>query len=921
MATNSRSNLIHSRGSFSLKLFLTVLTISCPLIFAADPPKLSKHPVVIIISYDGFRYDYLSKTNTPNLDQVKMNGVSVPYMQNQFLTYTFPNHHTIATGLYPESHGVISNAMYDPLYGKKLSGYDNEPGFWNYSSDPEATSSPIVPLYTLNELAGDDRYSGVMMWPGSGQAWGENNTKATHLVMYNNSITFETRVDHVINWITDPNKPANLVFLYCEEPDSEGHKYGPEGPQMINKIERMDNVTGYLVDRLQKLGIYNDVNLVFLSDHGMQEIKANSIATYLNVIDNSNNMRYTEDGKGSPFLQIMPTNQSDTAALYAEFAAAAKTNHYTAYLRDDLPKTMPHWHYSTSRRIMPIFLVADVGYIFEGYAPKNYSTGAHGFDNNEPSMRPYFMATGPLFKNSSVQEPFHNVDIYPLVCQIMKIEPRPNNGSLDRITPILAAGPPKLSKHPVVIIISYDGFRYDYLSKTNTPNLDQVKMNGVSVPYMQNQFLTYTFPNHHTIATGLYPESHGVISNAMYDPLYGKKLSGYDNEPGFWNYSSDPKATSSPIIPIYTLNELAGDDRYSGVVMWPGSGQAWGDKNTKATHLVMYDDSITFETRVDLVISWITDPNKPANLVFLYCEEPDSEGHKYGPEGPQMINKIERMDNVTGYLVDRLQKLGIYNDVNLVFLSDHGMQEIKANSIATYLNVIENANKTRYTEDGIGSPFLQIMPTKPNDTAAIYAEFAAAAKTNHYTAYLRDDLPKTMPHWHYSTSRRIMPIFLVADVGYIFEGYEPKNYSTGAHGFDNNEPSMRPYFMATGPLFKNNSVQEPFHNVDIYPLVCQIMKIDPRPNNGSLDRITPILAVSSATKRFLWAVYTPSTTSTGSIVCHNLSCYLNTYRGSPSRSNHWCCSYRFNFRFCYFPTPSVYKGHNGHESKRILSAD
>lgn len=106
--------------------------------------NLSKHPVIVVISYDGFRYDYLEKTETPNLHRVKSSGVSVPYMQNQFLTNTFPNHHSIATGRYIESHGIVANFLYDPLYGKTLSGYNDDPGFWNYSST-------VLPLWVSCE--------------------------------------------------------------------------------------------------------------------------------------------------------------------------------------------------------------------------------------------------------------------------------------------------------------------------------------------------------------------------------------------------------------------------------------------------------------------------------------------------------------------------------------------------------------------------------------------------------------------------------------------------------------------------------------------------------------------------------------------------------------------------------------------------
>jgi len=102
----------------------------------------------------------------------------------------------------------------------------------------------------------------------------------------------------------------------------------------------------------------------------------------------------------------------------------------------------------------------------------------------------------------------------------------------------------KLSKHPVLLIVSFDGFRYDYATKTETPHLDTLKDEGVSVPYMEAQFPTKTFPNHHSIATGLFPEIHGVTDNSLFDPNFNKTLSGFNDDQEFWNFHPD-------ILPIY----------------------------------------------------------------------------------------------------------------------------------------------------------------------------------------------------------------------------------------------------------------------------------------------------------------------------------------------------------------------------------
>lgn len=101
---------------------------------------LSRHPTVLVVSFDGFRYDYMQKTATPNMHKLQAEGVDVPYMQARFPTMTHPNYQSINTGLYPESHGVIANSLFDPLHNTTLTGNNDNPLFWNYRDD-------VLPLH------------------------------------------------------------------------------------------------------------------------------------------------------------------------------------------------------------------------------------------------------------------------------------------------------------------------------------------------------------------------------------------------------------------------------------------------------------------------------------------------------------------------------------------------------------------------------------------------------------------------------------------------------------------------------------------------------------------------------------------------------------------------------------------------------
>jgi len=99
-----------------------------------------------------------------------------------------------------------------------------------------------------------------------------------------------------------------------------------------------------------------------------------------------------------------------------------------------------------------------------------------------------------------------------------------------------------MSHHPIFILISYDGFRYDYSRKYHTPNIDLLRASGVSPPYLLNQFPTKTFPNHESLVTGLYVESHGVVEQTFFDPILNQTL-GVDDE-AFWKYNPD-------VLPIW----------------------------------------------------------------------------------------------------------------------------------------------------------------------------------------------------------------------------------------------------------------------------------------------------------------------------------------------------------------------------------
>ncbi|KAJ8977908.1 hypothetical protein NQ317_012409 [Molorchus minor] len=390
-----------------------------------------------------------------------------------------------------------------------------------------------------------------------------------------------------------------------------------------------------------------------------------------------------------------------------------------------------------------------------------------------------------------------------------------------------------ISSHPILIIVSYDAFRYNTFETGLIPNMERIKTIGTYADHLINVFPTKTFPNHHSIATGLYPEVHGVIGNTFYDPIYKKVLKmGYE----MYHYSND-------IIPIWITmlkrwNEDEGKGRYSGTMMWPGAIFPYQGKNI--TYVKEFQPNYAWNERVDTVISWITNPKKPANLVMLYFEEPDTHGHAFGPNSDTVKELIEQLDNITLYLKEKLQEHKLTDKVNVIHLSDHGMISVTP---PNFINITQYIKNGTYEWTG-ASPCIQIIPHE-GYTEEIYNALKEGSKQNgHFSVYKKEEYLK---RWHYKDNPRSPPILVMADVGYALDDLiitAPKyaayyNFTLtntsefGVHGYDYTVPDMHPFFMARGPKIKTKHEVAPFNTVDLFNLFTEILELPPLANNGT----------------------------------------------------------------------------------------
>ncbi|KAK3776747.1 hypothetical protein RRG08_040313 [Elysia crispata] len=391
-----------------------------------------------------------------------------------------------------------------------------------------------------------------------------------------------------------------------------------------------------------------------------------------------------------------------------------------------------------------------------------------------------------------------------------------------------------------VILVSMDGFRHDYLTfVNNTPNFDRMLQEGVTMPWIRNTFTTLTFPCHFTMVTGLYEESHGIIANNMYDEDMSPRYFGMGTTVDEWWTGHET---------IWTSAQKAG--LKAGVYFWVGSASKI--EGVRPEKWFRYNGSIPFEERVDTLVKWMSEDD--FDLGLIYFNEPDHTAHTNGPRGKKTLHEIERMDGILGRLLDKLTETNLLDKVNLIVTSDHGMAETDSDTKLIDLRDYVNSTLVKNVVQQGALAHLIPQPGKTQDLVD------ALKDVEHMRVLVKED--NTPERLHYKDHSRIQPVVLLADEGWtISENGTWRRLNMvrflGDHGYDNILNSMRPIFVARGPAFKQNAVVESIDTVDIYPLMCHLLNIEPAPNNGSLQRAATLLRVPPRTPQPINSPTTP----------------------------------------------------------------
>ncbi|MGA8222363.1 MAG: ectonucleotide pyrophosphatase/phosphodiesterase [Candidatus Acidiferrales bacterium] len=408
----------------------------------------------------------------------------------------------------------------------------------------------------------------------------------------------------------------------------------------------------------------------------------------------------------------------------------------------------------------------------------------------------------------------------------MLSQPQTPSQSQAPVKVIEVANPPNAlaqQSKPYVILVSLDGFRYDYTKKYSAPNITAMATRGASAPEgMLPVYPSTTFPNHLALITGLYPEHHGIVANNFYDPVRQQRYTYGDSDAvrdGTW-YTG---------VPLWSLAEQ--NQMRAACFFWPGSEAEIAGK--RPSYYLKFDPNIPNDQRVEQVLAWLRlPPAQRPHFITLYMAEVDGAGHAFGPDSPQVAEAVKFLDAEIGKLLAGLDALHLPIDV--IVLADHGMETVRGN----WINLDQLADLSHFKTDGP----LMYAPSEA-DAAKAYESLKAAS--DKFKVYRRAYVPAQL---HYNENPREGDPVVVATGPYVIRAHTPapgepdRPPPAGQHGYDPHMmPSMKALFVATGPDIRAGATVQPFENVNVYPLIAHILGLPIPKIDGDPKVLQPIL--------------------------------------------------------------------------------
>ena len=387
----------------------------------SNHPEIIDRDYVVLISFDGLRHDYLDRVDTPGFDQLGATGAVADAFIPVFPSLTFPSHYSIATGMYPTSHGIVGNQFYDPVRGDDF----------NYRDDDTQDGSwwGGEPIWLTAERQG--MTAAALFFPGTEAPI--DGLRPSRWRTYDGGLPNQVRVEQVLQWLRlPPDERPHLITLYFSMVDSAGHRLGPDAPELERSLLTADRLLDELLSEIERLPYGDRVYVVALSDHGMARVDPDRQILVRDAVD----LRGVRAVPLGPGLSLhVEGDDARSAEIRDTFNRQVDAGDARAFLRDETP---PHLQVANNPRYGDVILLPAEGVLVAFSRDSSPPAGMHGWDPALPSMHGVFLVRGPGVEGGQRIPAFEAIHVYPFLAEVLGLTPNPEiDGNLEVLERLL----------------------------------------------------------------------------------------------------------------------------------------------------------------------------------------------------------------------------------------------------------------------------------------------------------------------------------------------------------------------------------------------------------------------------------------------------------------------------------------------------
>jgi len=404
-----------------------------------------------------------------------------------------------------------------------------------------------------------------------------------------------------------------------------------------------------------------------------------------------------------------------------------------------------------------------------------------------------------------------------------------------------------------VIVVTVDGLMPEsYVAPDahglRIPTLRHLVAEGASSDGARSVFPSVTYPAHTSIASGVTPGRHGVVSNRAFDPLE-------KNQEGWRWYAEDVKVPR-----IWDLTSSAGYS--SAVINWPVTVGAqatyvvpeiWRAGTAEDKKLVralstpglldavakaypgfdqrFTEEGLSDESKTDIA-TYLIEKSSP-NVLFLHLTQVDSAQHKQGLWSAEARAAIEDSDRQLGRLLAAAQHSGTASNTAFVVASDHGFASVERSVRPGAL--LRQAGLVQLDAKGkVSSWSASVLPNA--GSLYVYLKDPHDAALQAATLKVFEDkarepnsgIARILDHAQITALGGDPEAFLALDAaantsfgsGSVYgEEYDGPNTVKATHGYDPTRPEMRASLLLFGATIPKGKLNEA-RLIDIAPTVA-----------------------------------------------------------------------------------------------------